>query len=163
MSLRERRSYKALGTRRISHHMRGLEDLHQSRIKEDFAEEMPDTMEYSLNSGRTEKAEVEDGIEDDTDAIFKVGADSTEEAMICGSFPILAIFMTEKLEGYIGRRYRWTDTLLSGSLQLTVRGEFENLPLAYIKVFEATENNKRDSKVCDESKIVFEFELPLNF
>ena len=83
--------------------------------------------------------------------------------MICGSFPILAIFMTEKLEGYIGRRYRWTDTLLSGSLQLTVRGEFENLPLAYIKVFEATKNEKRDSKVCDESKIVFEFELPLNF
>ena len=72
--------------------------------------------------------------------------------------------MTEKIEGHIGRRYRWTDTRMSGFLQLTVKGEFENLPLAFIKVFEAESADEISSvHACDESKIVFEFELPLNF
>ena len=53
---------------------------------------------------------------------------------------------------------------MSGFLQLTSDGEFENLPLAYLKVFEASEEDEiRSEKVCEECKIVFEFELPLNF
>ena len=53
-NLNERVSMNGLQNRRISQHMRGLGDLHQSRIEEEFTEEVVDT----LDSQRTMKAEV---------------------------------------------------------------------------------------------------------
>lgn len=139
--------YKAV---RVSNYMRNI-DLHQSRILEEI------TDEDRLESQQTVQADVQEGIYDNSDALFVIEG---KEAKIAGSFPVTAILMTEKLEGHIGKRYRWTDTELSGDIQLTVRGEIEGLPLAYIKVFDSSKL-KEDN--YGEENMVFEFELPLNF
>ena len=68
----------------------------------------------------------------------------------------MQIFITEKLEGHIGRRYRWLDTRLNGTLVLSARGEYEGLPIAKIKLFESDSSQ-------EEANILFEYELPLNF
>jgi len=134
---------------RVSSYMRVL-DIAESRIEEEPPEGLCDT----LDSQRTVQAEVQEAIADDNDALFYI--DNDVEGVITGGFQNVAIYITEKLEGHIGRRFRWLDTELVGTLELTVRGEFEGLPLAKIKVY-------RSESSQEESDIIFEYELPINF
>ena len=55
-------------------------------------------MEYAdtLDSQRTIQAEVQEAIPDDTDANFVV-SDSQQEKVFAGSFPNVAIYMTEQI------------------------------------------------------------------
>ena len=55
------------------------------------------------------------------------------------------------------KKYRWLDTQLTGTLKLTVSGNYEKIPLVTIKVLGYED-------ISDlEDKTIFEYELPLNF
>ena len=125
-----------------------LECLEESRIVEN-------EMEYAdtLDSQRTVQAEVQEAIPDDTDANFVV-SDSQQENVIAGSFPNVAIYMTEQIEDC--RSYRWTYTQLVGSLKVTIFGEINDVPLAMIQVFSTDQDG-------NELEPLFTYELPLNF
>lgn len=52
----------------------------------------------TLDSQRTEKAEVQDGIPDDVENNFCIDNLELDEKVLCGGFDNVHIYMTEKVE-----------------------------------------------------------------